>query len=650
MLIARSCTPIALLALVVLLLTTPIVAAPVVRNTDEAGTRYLGAIVDHDWGRPVTSGDLDGDGYDEVIVAASESYGTVTSYVYIMRGGPDGDVRGVIDLSSNGVDQTIIGATVDDNLGCSIATGDVSGDGIDDLLLCASGADYPRRSSAGIAYLILGAAGFFDSPVRDLGVAGTWHVRFIGPAAGGDMGGANAFGGLDAHGAAIGRLDNDNLGDVVLGVHLANGATTQSGRVYIVFGSSLPAAGSAPATFDLGLSSGHDVRINGDGQYDEMGDFVLTGDLTGDGMDELIIPNENFSQYLFDTEGAVHIFRGSASWNSVYNLATTSAPITLLGDKKYDKLGESATVGDFNGDGIVDLAAAAPGADAGAHTTQRGDGFVYGLLGSSGLQTGTHMIDYASATPDFLLIGEYQENLGTEISAGDFNGDGYDDIAGAEWFAGPQTNGTVEVLFGREFVGSPTFTAAVDTDLHIVGNANDRISFSMGAGDTNDDGIDEILYGTPFNNGSYPDEAGTVYVFGIVPGDVDWDGDIDVDDYWAFVAAYGQVRGAVAYRGEADLDGDGAIGLPDFQLWTQYYRTYVGDPLAPLPPEDRTGDFDDDGDVDLADFARLQSCYTGQNTGLEVLSSFCAELDTDADGDVDSADHGGFVTSMTDPR
>ena len=169
---------------------------------------------------------MDGDGYDEAIVAASESWGGLTSRVYVVRGAVDAHRRGVVDLSSNGIDQVIIAAQVDDNLGSSITTGDVNSDGIDDLLIVASGADYGGRTDAGIAYLIYGGAGFFASPTRDLGNTGNWDVRCVGPVAYGDMGASLSFGGGDTHAAAIGKLNDDGYGDIVLGVHLADGAAT----------------------------------------------------------------------------------------------------------------------------------------------------------------------------------------------------------------------------------------------------------------------------------------------------------------------------------------------------------------------------------------------------------------------------------------
>jgi hypothetical protein len=472
----------------------------------------------------VAAGDLDGDGYDELIVSASESWGGVFSQVYVLRGGPGAHGSGSVDLATTPAAQTIRGAELVDNLGASIATGDVNGDGVDDLLLCASLADFGGIADRGIAYLIYGGPAFFTLGMRDLSLAGTWDLRVIGPVAAGDMGGSNSFGGLDAQGAAIGRLDADAYGDIVLGVHLADGYTGDVGRVYAVWG------GPFPSGFTINLSAGGlFVRIDGAGQYDELGTVVRVGDLTGDGIDELICGNEYASKGLFTTDGAVYIFRGRprAEWPTTWTLHTLPADITLLGWRNYDELGASVAVGDVDGDGLTDLVASAPGAEFGTLNTQRGDGFVYGLRGSLAYQSGTFTIDYATAMPDFLLVGEPEENLGVLLAAGDFDADGLADIAAAEWFAGPATNGAVEVLYGRAFAPGAIYTATVDTDLRILGAPNDRISFSLGAADMNNDGLAEVVFGTPFNNSN----RGTVYVFTHVTGDGDHDRDVDLHDF-----------------------------------------------------------------------------------------------------------------------
>lgn len=498
-------------------------AAPPTRLSDSSGTTYVGPAAGVDYARPIAAGDLDGDGFDEVMIGASRATGGLISRVFVVRGDPDATARGSIDLAVQPASQVILGATVDDNLGSSIATGDVNGDGIDDLLLCASNASFGARTRSGLAYLIHGGATFFASPTRNLAQAGTWNVRFAGPVIGGDMGGRNAFGGLDTHACAIGNLNNDAFGDLVFGVHLANGGATESGRVVVRMG--------APffngTTIDLSISVVGIVVVNGEGQFDELGDAVATGDITGDGIDELIIPNGYFSQTFFDSEGAVHVFRGRTSWSGSFSLASSPADITLFGNRPYDALGETAAIGDFDNDGIADLVAAAPGGELGAFTNQIGDGLIYGMRGRTAWQTGTHLIDFAFDAPDFMLVGDPQKELGSSLAIGDVNGDGNADVLAGEWFGGPSNNGVVEVLLGRPVAGSPTYFASVDTDLRIEGSAaQDRISFALAGGDSDDDGRDEIIIGAPFNSGG----RGTVYVARVRYGDLDFDDDVDASD------------------------------------------------------------------------------------------------------------------------
>ncbi len=492
-------------------------------NSDSVGTIYPGPVADADWGRPLGAGDFDGDGFDDIVVAACESFGSVFSTVHVVRGGPAAHGRGVQDLAVVPADLVITGAQVDDNLGASIAAGDVNGDLIDDLLLVASTADYGGISDRGIAYLLYGSADFFASPTRDLAVTANWDLRILGPVAAGDMGGSSLFGGSDAQAAAIGNLNGDAYGDIALGVHLADGDQNGAGRVYVRYGGPFPSG----ITLNLATSSNYHVQILGAGELDELGAVVKTGDITGDGIDELILPNEYWSAGLFTSEGAVHIFRGDTTWDSYINLATTNADITLRGDYDYDNLGESAAVGDFNGDSIVDLAAAAPGADVGTPTTQRGDGIIYCLLGDPAYQTGTHVFNFTTDSADFTFVGEFEENLGTLVTSGDYNGDGIDDIAAAERFAGPSTNGVVEVLLGRDFPPGAVYAANADTDVRIVGAPSDRIGFWLTTANTNGDALDEVVFSTPFNNNN----AGTAYVYTYVSADYDSDRDLDLMDF-----------------------------------------------------------------------------------------------------------------------
>ncbi len=507
------------------LMATAAAAAPRVVSSDDVGLIVRGPSTADDWGRPLAAGDFDDDGYDDLIIADALTFGGSTSRLFIIRGGSGQHGFGLLDLASGAfADQVIIGAQVDDNLGASIAVGDVNGDGVDDLLVAASLTDSGGIADRGAVYLIYGNEQFFANSERDLALPGTWNLRILGPVAAGDMGGSSTFGGGDGNAIAIGNLNGDAFGDLVLGVHLAEvGSIGNAGRAYVVLGE----AWADGTTLNLALSSDYDVVVNGIGELDELGAVVLTGDITGDNIDELILPTRFWNKGLFTTEGAVFIFRGRTTWSRAFG--ASGADIWLRGARSYDQLGEAAAVGDFNGDGVGDLAVAATGFDAGPLNTQRGEGAVYGLLGSSTYQSGKFVIDYINTNPDFLFVGEFQENLGTLVAAADFNGDGIDDIAAAERFAGPSINGAIEVLLGRDFAPADTFLAAVDTDIRLIGAPSDRIGFWLTTSNVNGDALPEVYFSSPFNNGG----LGTAYAYTYVSADADFDRDSDLSDFAA---------------------------------------------------------------------------------------------------------------------
>jgi len=76
-------------------------------------------------------------------------------------------------------------------------------------------------------------------------------------------------------------------------------------------------------------------------------------------------------------------------------------------------------------------------------------------------------------------------------------------------------------------------------------------------------------------------------------GDFDVDGDVDVNDFWTFMAAFGKCSGDPGYNPAADLDGDGCVTLVDYQMWIQCYRDANGGRNPPIqkwlkhPPTDR---------------------------------------------------------------
>ena len=77
-----------------------------------------------------------------------------------------------------------------------------------------------------------------------------------------------------------------------------------------------------------------------------------------------------------------------------------------------------------------------------------------------------------------------------------------------------------------------------------------------------------------------------------VPGDLDFDGDIDGDDYWTFAAALPSCVGDPQYDAAADLDFDGCVTLVDYTIWLQLYsEAHPPQPApAPVPKPGKPGD------------------------------------------------------------
>lgn len=523
------------LLLATLLGSSVTLANPLIFPSNYAGLSIRGPGPGLDWGQPLAAGDFDNDGFEDLVIAASRAAAGESSRVFIIRGRGGLAGAGQIDLADIPADQVIQSGEPEDNLGSSVAAGDVNDDMIDDLLLVASGADFSGRPDRGVAYLIYGDPDFFQEPVRNLQSDEAWDLRLLGPVTGGDMGGSSLFGGEDAQAAAIGDVNGDGIGDIILGVHLADGSKSTAGRVYVRFGS---ASEPTSRTLNLASSNTRDVEIWGQGEFDQLGTMVTSGDITGDGIDELIIGNPSASRGVFSTEGVTYVLRGRTEWPAFINLFNTDADLTILGGRLNDNVGQSVTVGDFNNDTFGDLAIAAPGAELGPVQTQQGDGVVYIFCGGPQFAEGQFFFDLLTDPADAIFVGEPRQRLGSILQSADINLDGFSDLIASQPNAGSNANGVVEVLFGRDFVRPAQFHSGIDTNLRIYGNPNEQLGVWVGTSDFNGDGRPEILCSSPDQNAV----AGTVYAW-YVAGDTDLDGDVDAFDLAVFQRCLGENDG-----------------------------------------------------------------------------------------------------------
>ena len=231
-----------------------------------------------------SAGDVNGDGFDDLIIAAysADPNGidrAGQTYVVFGSNSGFGDSLNLWELNgSNGF--AINGIAAGDLSGFSVSSaGDVNGDGIDDLIIGAIWADPNGLSYAGQSYVVFGSnSGFGDSlNLWDLNGSNGFAINGIG---------ANDQSGLSV--SSAGDVNGDGFDDLIIGANSAEpNGISYAGQSYVVFGSNSGFSDS----LNLGdLNGSNGFAINGIGANDRSGSSVSSaGDVNGDGFDDLII-------------------------------------------------------------------------------------------------------------------------------------------------------------------------------------------------------------------------------------------------------------------------------------------------------------------------------------------------------------------------
>ena len=318
-------------------------------------------------GRSVSSaGDVNGDGYDDLIIGAlyADPNGGNSGETYVVYGGASAPgTGGVLDLSAldgtNGI--VLNGIDAFDQSGVSVSSaGDVNGDGYDDLIIGANGAD-PNGNRSGETYVVYGGA---SAP----GTGGMLDLSALDGTNGFVL---NGIDGYDYSGSvsSAGDVNGDGYDDLIIGAHTANPNGVYSGETYVVYGGA-----SAPGTngmLDLSaLDGSNGFVLDGIDAFDRSGRSVSSaGDVNGDGYDDLII-----GAYWADPKGVglageTYVVYGGASAPGTGGMLDLSAldgtnGIVLNGIDAFDQSGVSvSSAGDVNGDGYDDLIIGASLAD-----------------------------------------------------------------------------------------------------------------------------------------------------------------------------------------------------------------------------------------------------------------------------------------------
>lgn len=335
------------------------------------------------------AGDVNGDGYDDVIIGAplhDGAAGTEAGRVVVFHG----SASGLPDAPNWTFDHTNANA----RFGRSVSSaGDVNGDGYDDVII---GAPWDHDYAGGATVFLGSETGL--SPTPD------WTVT--GP------GEASQFGFALAHA----DVDGDGYSDVIVTAKDHSNGENAEGAAYVFAGSS------------TGLSSDPAWTGESDVNGAEYGYSVSCGDLNGDAHPDLIV-GAWLCGISAASQGCSFIYYGNGTGFS------SEADLILKGDQKGSFFGFSAACGDIDGDGADDLVIGAP-----AHSAFFGKISVYNGA-ESGLNTTAGRVETGDAEGDF----------GYAVSLGDLNGDGHIDVVASSPYrdANGDQSGQINIFYAN---------------------------------------------------------------------------------------------------------------------------------------------------------------------------------------------------------
>ncbi|MCT7949928.1 tandem-95 repeat protein [Ancylothrix sp. C2] len=464
--------------------------------------------------------DLNNDGFADLLVSArnADPNGLINAgKAYVVFGKTDGGLVSLTSLSAgNGgfvINGEIPGSQTGQQFSQEISTaGDFNGDNIPDLIL----GEPTISNGAGKTYIIFGKRDPLDTTAVNLSniSQGIGGFALLGET------GGNATGNSVSD---AGDVNGDGLADLIVGApNVAIGTANETGKAYVVYGTTNPSSINLTAVAaEIG-----GFAINGEFAADNSGASVRSaGDVNGDGFADVIVGARFNDSNGRDNNGKSYVVFGRPNVGSVnlsFVAAGTGGGFAIAGLNSNERSGTSVSnAGDVNGDGLADVIVSSPGASANGVTNSGKAYVIFGKTDPGVVNLSTIEAGSGGFVMNGVATNDYAGD--TVRSAGDINGDGFDDLVVGAPRADQIIGNQLQVNLGKTFiVFGKSNTAQVNLSSVVAGNGGFSLTGEvpgdyMGrsvrvAGDVNGDGFDDLVVGSRFADVNGLPDAGKSYV------------------------------------------------------------------------------------------------------------------------------------------